>query len=124
MGLIEKSQCFCRVSAVTSVSATVAVWLPVEAGPRRDERGTSSFDCHVATIAQGEQEGTRHPEFPMPKILLVLKSKNMFYSTSGVYNKSSPSTYEREITLGAKTDRLRKTMFSVRPTLVARSAIL
>lgn len=61
METMEKAKCLCRVSAVTSVSATVAVWLPVKPDVKR---GTSSMNCHVAHIAQGEQEGTRHPLRP------------------------------------------------------------
>jgi hypothetical protein len=49
-------------------------------------RGAHLVDCHVANIARGEQEGTRHPKLPMLKILLVLKPKNIFYTTSGVYS--------------------------------------
>lgn len=54
-----------------------------------DQAGATSghmLDCPVANIAQGEHEGTRHPEFPMLKILLVLKPKNIFYTTLGVYS--------------------------------------
>jgi hypothetical protein len=80
----------CRVSAVTSVSATVA---SDQAGPTsRGARGARRFDCHAATMARGEQEDTRHPGFPMLKMLLVLKPKNIVYTTSGVYGDKLLST--------------------------------
>lgn len=61
----------------------------------RGAPGHLSSSCHVANIARGEQEGTRHPELPMQEILLVLKPKNIFYTNQG-YTTTNSSLYEHE----------------------------
>ena len=101
----RESEMSCRVSAVTSVSATVAVWHPAKPGV---QRGTPSRSvATLRTLLEGEQEGTRHPLRPCWRSfscrgLRIYSIRHQGYTTDRV-----PPSIRKRVIFGANT-RVRK----------------